>query len=592
MTTIDGNTAGLSPSTIKTLERLYRRKVPLTQIASPELMKTLVDASNEAGRQVGVLVHRSGVVDRVIVGDSSKLMLPDIGRLRAAEGRFRALRLVHTHLFGEELTRDDIIDLVRLRLDLVCALLLTPEGDVRGIHYAYNTPAYKEGDPAYRAVGPLHPGQLDVDFGQLIGALEEEFARLSRTRKVDAKDGNAILVHVGDRKRPHALQEAEARLRELEELARTAGVQVMDRFVQLRDRFDPKFLLGKGKLDEILLRAFECDARTLIFDQNLSPSQASAISQVSDLKVIDRTQLILDIFAQRAESVDGKLQVELAQLKYTLPRLGQKDDSLSRLTGGIGGRGPGETKLEIGRRRARERVTILEDRLEKLEKQRRQRRAKRRRHDVPIVSIVGYTNAGKSTLLNTLTDSEVLAENKLFATLDTRSRRLRFPNEREVVITDTVGFIRDLPKDLFAAFRATFEETADADLLLHVIDAADPDREQQIATTEKLLQELELASLPRLLVYNKADLIDPLDQERLVQGRSDAVLISALDRETTRVLLSRIAAELAARWAESALTPEFEEEALFREDGFAGALELTDASAFDEAAALEDPRWN
>ncbi|MBM4357167.1 MAG: GTPase HflX [Deltaproteobacteria bacterium] len=566
MTTIDGNTAGLSPSTIKTLERLYRRKVPLTQIASPELMKTLVDASKEAGRQVGVLVHRSGVVDRVIVGDSSKLMLPDIGRLRAAEGRFRALRLVHTHLFGEELTRDDIVDLVRLRLDMVCALLLTPEGDVRGIHYAYNTPAYKEGDPAYRAVGPLHPGQLDVDFGQLIGALEEEFARLSRTRQVDAKDGNAILVHVGDRKRPHALQEAEARLRELEELARTAGVQVMDRFVQLRERFDPKFLLGKGKLDEILLRAFECDARTLIFDQNLSPSQASAISQVSDLKVIDRTQLILDIFAQRAESVDGKLQVELAQLKYTLPRLGQKDDSLSRLTGGIGGRGPGETKIEIGRRRARERVTILEDRLEKLEKQRRQRRSKRRRHDVPIVSIVGYTNAGKSTLLNTLTDSEVLAENKLFATLDTRSRRLRFPNEREVVITDTVGFIRDLPKDLFAAFRATFEETADADLLLHVIDAADPDREQQIATTEKLLSELDLASLPRLLVYNKSDLVDPLDRERLVQGRSDAVSISALDRETTRGLLTRIASELAARWADSALTPEFEEEALFRDE--------------------------
>lgn len=569
MSTIDGNTAGLSPATIKTLERLYRRKVPLAQIASPELMKTLVDASREAGRQVGVLVHRSGIVDRVIVGDASKLMLPDIGRLRAAEGRFRALRLVHTHLFGEELTRDDIVDLVRLRLDLVCALLLSPEGDVRSVHYAYNTPSYKEGDPPYRAIGPLHPGQLDVDFGQLIGALEEEFARLSRTRNVDAKDGNAILVHVGDRKRPHALQLAEARLRELEELARTAGVDVMDRFIQLRDRFDPRFLLGKGKLDEILLRAFECDARTLIFDQNLSASQASAISKVSDLNVIDRTQLILDIFAQRAESVDGKLQVELAQLKYTLPRLGQKDDSLSRLTGGIGGRGPGETKLEIGRRRARERVTILEDRLAKLEKQRRQRRAKRRRQDVPIVSIVGYTNAGKSTLLNTLTESEVLAENKLFATLDTRSRRLRFPNEREVVITDTVGFIRDLPKDLFAAFRATFEEAADADLLLHVIDAADPDREQQIATTEKLLQELDLAHLPRLLVYNKSDLVDPSDRERLVHGRSDSLLISALERETTRALLERIATELAAKWALSALTPEFAEDDGAGEDALA-----------------------
>ncbi|MBM4374055.1 MAG: GTPase HflX [Deltaproteobacteria bacterium] len=566
MSTIDGNTAGLAPSTVKTLERLYRRKVPLTQIASPELVKTLVDASREAGRQVGVLIHRSGVVDRVIVGDSSRLMLPDIGRLRAAEGRFRALRLVHTHLYGEELTRDDLIDLVRLRLDLVCAYMLTPEGDVRGVHYGYNTPAYKDGDLPYRTVGPLHPSQLDVDFGQLVGALEEEFARLSRTRKVEAKDGRAILVHVGDRKRPRALQEAEARLRELEELARTAGVEVMDRFTQLRDRFDPKFLLGKGKLEEILLRAFECDAHTLIFDQNLSPSQASSIAQVTDLKVIDRTQLILDIFAQRAESVDGKLQVELAQLKYTLPRLGQKDDALSRLTGGIGGRGPGETKLEIGRRRAKERVTILEDRLRKLEKQRRQRRARRSRQDVPIVSIVGYTNAGKSTLLNTLTDSDVIAENKLFATLDTRSRRLRFPNEREVVITDTVGFIRDLPKDLFAAFRATFEETADADLLLHVVDAGDPDRDQHIATTEKLLSELELATIPRLLVYNKADLVEPAEREALVRGNGDSLALSALDRETTRSLLDRVASELAARWAESALTPEYDEEELFRDE--------------------------
>jgi GTP-binding protein HflX len=557
MVQIEGNTAGLSPHAVDTLERLYRRKVPLDHIATPELIKTLVEASKEASRQVGVLVHRSGVVDKVIVGDASRLMLPDIGRLRAAQGRFRALRLIHTHLFGEELTRDDYLDLVRLRLDMVCALMLSPDGEVRAVHYAYNTPVHQDGDPAYRAVGPLHPSQLHVDFGQLIAALEEEFARLSKTRKVVAKDGRAILVHVGDRKRQSALIEAEARLRELEELARTAGVEVMDRFIQLRERFDPKFLIGKGKLDEIMLRAFELDATTVIFDQNLSPSQASAISRMSDLKVIDRTQLILDIFAQRAESVDGKLQVELAQLKYALPRLAQKDDSLSRLTGGIGGRGPGETKLEIGRRRARERVTVLEDRLKKLAKQRRQRRAKRSRQGVPIVSIVGYTNAGKSTLLNALTDSDVLAEDKLFATLDTRSRRLRFPDEREVVITDTVGFIRDLPKDLFAAFRATFEETADADLLLHVIDAADADREQQIATTEKLLHQLELSDIPRLLVFNKADLVDETERARLLAGRDDAVMISATLRDTTRALLDRIAEQLAARWRESALIPDY-----------------------------------
>lgn len=556
---LQGNTTGLSPHATKTLERLYRRKVPLANITTNELNKTLVEASHETGRQVGVLVHRSGQIDSVIVGDATQLMLPEIGRLRAAHGRLRALRLIHTHLFGEELTKDDILDLVRLRLDLVCALMLTPEGEIRAMHYAYNTPAFEDGDPAYQTVGPMHPSRLDANFGQLIAALEDEFAKLSKSRAVDAKDGKAILVHVGKkiRKRGGATLDptytADARLRELTELARTAGVEVMDTFVQLRDRVDPRFVVGKGKLDEIMFRAFELDVTTLIFDQDLSPSQASYISRLSDLKVIDRTQLILDIFAQRAETAAGKLQVELAQLKYALPRLAQKDDSLSRLTGGIGGRGPGETKLEIGRRRARERIARLEQRLKVLAKQRRQRRNKRQ--SLPIVSIVGYTNAGKSTLLNALTQSHVVAEDKLFATLDTRSRRLRFPEDREVIITDTVGFIRDLPKDLMSAFRATFEETADADLILHVVDSADPDRDQQIATTEKLLTELDLDGTPRVVVYNKADLLSDDMRSRIQNGRDDTVLTSALRRETTRDLIALIADRLHVRWDQSALTP-------------------------------------
>ncbi|MBW2523633.1 MAG: GTPase HflX [Deltaproteobacteria bacterium] len=548
---IQGNTTGLSPHATKTLERLYRRKVPLQHVATLELMKTLAEASLETHRQVGVLVHRSGQVDSVIVGDASRLMLPDIGRLRAAQGRLRALRLVHTHLFNEPLSRDDIVDLVRLRLDLVCALMLSPAGDLRGIHYAYNTPAHREGDPGYREVGPEHPGEFDLNFGELMAALEREFARLSRARAVDGKDGRSILVHVGERKQKRALDTAEARLRELEELARTAGVEVVGQFVQLRDKRDARFVVGKGKLEEILLRAFEVDASTLIFDHNLMPSQASAISRMSDLKVIDRTQLILDIFAQRAQSVDGKLQVELAQLKYALPRLAMKDDSLSRLTGGIGGRGPGETKLEVGRRRARERITSLEARLRKASKQRRQRRRQRQRNDVPIVSIVGYTNAGKSTLLNTLTDADGLVEDKLFATLDTRSRRLRFPEDREVIITDTVGFIRELPTDLFAAFRATFEEMADADLLLHVVDAVDADRDQQMETTESLLAELDLHCIPRLLVYNKADLLDEDQRDRILGGRPDAVLVSALERQSTHPLLALIASQLNHRWEQA-----------------------------------------
>ncbi len=347
-------------------------------------------------------------------------------------------------------------------------------------------------------------------------------------------------------------------MRELGELSRTAGVEVVDTIIQLRDKIDPRHVLGKGKLNEVVLRAAELDAQTLIFDTNLTPGQSNTIAKHSDLKIIDRSQLILDIFAQRAESADGKLQVELAQLKYALPRLALKDDALSRLTGGIGGRGPGETKLEIGRRRAKERVQALEDQLKKLSKQREQRRRKRSRQGVPVVSIVGYTNAGKSTLLNTLTGSDVVAENKLFATLDTRSRRIRFPEEREVVVTDTVGFIRDLPKDLFAAFRATFEETADADLLLHVVDASDPARDQHIETTEALLVELDLARIPRIVVYNKTDLLPPGEARRLTLGKPDTIALSARDRETTRALLAMIADRLEDRWKKAALVPTFD----------------------------------
>jgi GTP-binding protein HflX len=549
MPEIYGNRTGLSPSAAKTLEHIYRRKVPLDRLATPELIRSLALASQQTGRQVGALVHRSGQVDYVIVGDASRLLLPDMGRLRAAEGRLRALRLVHTHLHGEPLTRDDLVDLVRLRLDMVAVVQLAPDGTPRTISYAYNTPP--PSSPPYHEVGPVPVGQVELDFGKLILSLEAEFARASRQRPTDAKDGRAMLVYVGE-KTKGAHDDAEERLAELRELARTAGVEVVDTIVQWRDRIDPKFVIGKGKLEDVVVRAVELDAKTLIFDKNLTPAQISAIAKNTDLKIIDRTQLILDIFAQRAKERDGKLQVELAQLKYSLPRLGQKDDSLSRLTGGIGGRGPGETKLEIGRRRAKERVTHLEAELKTLAKQRKQRRRRRARLGVPVVSIVGYTNAGKSTLLNTLTYSEVLAEDKLFATLDTRSRRLRFPEEREVVLTDTVGFIRDLPKDLFAAFRATFEEAADADLLLHVVDAADPAKAKHIETTEKLLSELELGSVTRLLVFNKVDLVSAGEAETLRRQHPDAIFVSATRRETTRALLDRMAQRLADKWVEAA----------------------------------------
>jgi GTP-binding protein HflX len=559
---VHGNKTGLAPSALKALERLYRRRVPVDDLSTPELTRALAAVSLETGRQVGVLVHRSGQVDSVIVGDATKLMLPDVGRLRAAEGRFRGLRLIHTHLHSEPLTRDDLVDLVRLRLDLVAAIQITSAGEPRAVVWAHNVPA-DEGASPYREVGPVPIGQAHVDVGQLMTDLEAEFARRARARPVQAKDGRAILVHVGDKTRgPQATYYADDSMRELRELARTAGVEVADTVIQMRSAIDPKFVMGKGKLEEVVVRAIERDASVLVFDRELTPAQASAVAKHTDLKVIDRTQLILDIFAQRAEGRDGKLQVELAQLKYAMPRLAQKDDALSRLTGGIGGRGPGETKLEIGRRRAKDRVAHLEKKLKELTKQREQRRRKRSREEVPTVAIVGYTNAGKSTLLNTLTGAEVLAEDKLFATLDTRSRTLRCGwagwGEREVVITDTVGFIRDLPKDLFAAFRATFEEAADADLLLVVVDASDAARDDHIRTVENLLEELELVEIPRLLVYNKLDLVDAIELRALKREHPEAAFVSATNRESTRPLIERIACELAEKWQASSRGPSVE----------------------------------
>ncbi|HEY4160191.1 MAG TPA: GTPase HflX [Polyangiaceae bacterium] len=538
-----GNTSGLSPSAVKALERIYRRRVPSDRIATPELIRSLAEASRESKRQVGALVHRSGEVDYVIVGHATGLMLPDIGRLRAAEGRFRALRLVHTHLYNEPLTQDDLVDLTRLRLDLVAAVLLSPGGEPQRMTWAYNVPTFEGRGKPYEVAGPIPYGQSEPNFGELISSLEAEFAKHERTRAVAAKDGRAILVHVGDKRKNHAMLRAKARLGELDSLARTAGVEVVDTVIQLRDKPDPKYVIGAGKLDELLTRAIELDAETLIFDCDLNAAQAHGISSQTDLKVLDRSQLILDIFAQRAETRDGKLQVELAQLKYTLPRLGTKDDSLSRLTGGIGGRGPGETKLEIGRRRARERIHRLEKELENLEKQRAERRRRRAQSDVPVVAIVGYTNAGKSTLLNTLTDAGVLAEDKLFATLDTRARKLMLPTGRDVILTDTVGFIRQMPRDLFAAFRATFEEAAEADLLLQVVDASDPEHQEHIDTTAKVLADLALAGTACLTVYNKSDRLQA-DEREAFDRQPDAVCISALDKASTKRLLEEIAERL------------------------------------------------
>lgn len=530
MEAVSGNISGLKASAMKALERLYRRRVAPSDVISLELAQELGTLSAELHRQIGLLIDRRGAIAHVVVGDASKLMLPDIGRMRGGQGRLRGLRLVHTHLRGEGLTRDDLTDLALLRFDLVAAIVVEPTGRLGKMHIGHLI-ADGPVDQPWRVLAP-QAVEAPFDVVGLLAQIEHAYSQaqrgLGRTAQVDQR---ALLVHV-------ALGQAgdsEARIAELQELCRTAGVAVADVFVQRRPEADPKYLVGRGKLDEILLRAMQLGVERVIFDPDLSPGQARAIADVTEMKVLDRTMLILDIFAQHASSRDGKLQVELAQLRYALPRLAEKNTMMSRLTGGIGGRGPGETKLEVNRRRARERIHGLEQKLAALADDRRLRRQRRTHRGVPIVAICGYTNAGKSTLLNALTDGNARAENKLFATLDPISRRLRFPDEREIVLTDTVGFIRALPKELVAAFAATLEEMHDADLLLHVIDAADPDRFAQRAAVHEILHALELGQKPMITVWNKADRVS-VDAADALVGEGGYV-ISARDRSTFGPLL-------------------------------------------------------
>ncbi len=529
-----GNVLGLKPSELKHLKNTWRRHVSVHEIVSAELARHMTEFSRLTNRQLGVLLNRKGNVEAVVVGNAHQLELPDIGRARAGQVRLRGLRLVHTHLKSEPLTRDDLTDLALLRLDLVAAIGVKEDGLPGVLHYAHLLPENEDGELWRTETRPSIYGDDQPDFLATVEALEDELASTTQARKVGDSE-RAVLVAVcldGDR------DGSESSLAELRELARTAGVEVVDELLQVRRHADPKYLIGRGKLDELNLRGMQKLAEVLVFDQELSPSQARHIGEATSMKVLDRTQLILDIFAQRAQSGDGKLQVELAQLKYLLPRLVQSDSSLSRLSGGggVGGRGPGETKLEIDRRRARDRITFLERKIDQLSGDRKTRRRQRARKELPVISIVGYTNAGKSTLLNALTRSEVLVEDKLFATLDPTSRRLRFPREHEVIITDTVGFIRDLPKDLVAAFRATLEELEDASLLLHVVDASDPSRDQQIAAVEAILESLELLRTPRLLVWNKVDRI-PKIMERALIARRGGVAVSALERRGFDTLL-------------------------------------------------------
>ncbi len=557
----------MKPNQIRRIEHIYRKKIPPQKVVTPEIAYLLVEISNEIRRQVGILVARRGTVEFVIVGDQKGITIPDLSRFRSGILRLRGLRLIHTHLQGEPLTGEDLTDLTLLRLDMIVALIGDEKGSPGRIHSAHLLPDNPD-QKVLEVQPPSSMGDLDVDFLKWIQSLEDEFQRGERSVSLKGARDKAILVSVSKKNR----EKLEYSMEELKQLAESSRVRVVDSIVQRPQNISPTTLLGEGKLKELLVKCMQLGVDLIIFDQNLSPGQMATISDLTELRVLDRTQLILDIFAQRAHTLDGKIQVELAQLKYLLPRLARKTLALSRLTGGIGGRGPGETKLEIDRRRVEKRIHLLEAEIEKLSKRREQRRSRRARAGIPILSIIGYTNAGKSTLFNLLTKSQFLTEDKLFSTLDTATRRLRFPKIQEMVITDTVGLIKDLPKDLMGAFRPTFDELRESAVFIHLVDMSSRRFPEQIESVERILFELRLDHITRLRVFNKEDRLSLEEREAICQKYA-GISISALRGESLEKLFHEIDKKL---W-EVGLT-------LTRENQATGGMEnvrLTNKDSFD-----------
>lgn len=508
----------------------------------------MTELSAELKKQIGIMVDRKGTIIATILGDEREILIPLLKPL--GRSSLRGVSCIHTHIKGEALTEDDFTDLALLRLDFMSAIEVTDKGLPGKIYNAHLLPITS--GKTYEVLEPqdFHDFTSDRNFNkeEFLEALEDEMGR-AIVRDIKDERERAILVSVSKEHKDIQMESLE----ELGALAESNDALILDSVYQRPDKINPKYLMGSGKIKELIIKALQNEATMIIFNQELSPTQVRELSELTELKVIDRTQLILDIFAGRAHSRDGKVQVELAQLKYLLPKLSGQGTSMSRLMGGIGGRGPGETKLEVDRRRVQDRISHLTKQLKSLSQGRIERRRQRADSRTPIVSIVGYTNAGKSTLLNTLTGANTLAEDKLFATLDTTTRRLRLRDSstgttdavtsngetREIILTDTVGFIKHLPKDLKQAFKATLEEMEDADLLLHVVDVSSPTFEAQMEAVNDILEEMKLTDIPMQLVFNKIDLVESEVVKNLTE-RYDAIGISAKDKKTLNILLEKL----------------------------------------------------
>ncbi|MGA7935176.1 MAG: GTPase HflX [Kovacikia sp.] len=552
--TVYGNLQGLKTSQIKQLQRLYHQRIPSDRITTPEFAQRIAAISTELNQPVSVYLNRRGQVIRVGVGTPRQTQIPPLELPRYGAERLSGIRCVSTQLKLEPPSDSILTAMAIQRLDALVALTLTgggferrgggATGYIKETYLAHLTP---HPESAWTVSPPL---SLDVltnqDFLRLVEGLEEEFRREYIARQVDQEHDQVLLVGLmTDKAHTQQFQDG---LAELARLVQTAGGDVLQTLQQKRSHPHPRTVVGEGKVQEIALTAQNIGASLVVFDRDLSPAQVRTLEAQIGIRVVDRTEVILDIFAQRARSGAGKLQVELAQLEYMLPRLAGRGQAMSRLGGGIGTRGPGETKLETERRSIQRRISRLQQEVNQLQAHRTRLRQRRQHREVPSVAVVGYTNAGKSTLLNVLTNAEVYTADQLFATLDPTTRRLVVPNAEtqepySILLTDTVGFIHELPPSLMDAFRATLEEVTEADALLHVVDLSHSAWHSQIQSVMKILTQMPIAPGPILLCFNK---IDQVDGDRLALAQEEypqAIFISASERlglETLRRKLGQL----------------------------------------------------
>jgi GTP-binding protein HflX len=551
------NSKGLKKSETRKLEKLLHERVPTDKILTLDLAETAAEFSQESGHPIALVLDRRGQVVNITVGTPSQVDTPELRQVRVGPGRLCGQRIIYTQLTTRRHngnqpgsyvpSREDLQCLAKNRLDLLAKIEVNPEGPFSrskgeqikladAVHVAYLLPNRGEDGKLWKVLPPGTARKIqDESFDQLLSSLETEFRRIAP--KLQVRDGEERAVLVAVIPPESDAWQIEDDLDELAQLTRTAGGTICGRLMQSRLQPDPRQFLGSGKAQELALMVQEFGANLVVVDQELNTNQQHELQKIVGVKVIDRTQLILDIFAQRAQTKEGKLQVELAQLNYLYPRLVGKGTQLSRLGGGIGTRGPGETKLEVDRRRMRDKMSHLQRETGHIREYRDTQRRRRNFENLPVVALTGYTNSGKSTLLNSLTKSDKLVEDKLFATLDPATRRTVLPDNSPVLFTDTVGFIKRLPTSLFAAFSATLEEVAVADMLLHVVDASHPNVMQQITSVLDVLGELHALEKPTITVLNKVDKIRKEDLDWLSEQVSNPIPVSALYRTGLRDLL-------------------------------------------------------